>query len=263
MPKPAGALRSADAIAAAAVLLLGGALALIGWGFARRWQSTGTHRIIGAEEILGLAAASAGTGLVAWWFLAVAGACAGTVLDRHGRTRAAAVSRKISPAFIQRLAVAALSAQLLTGPAAHAGVATGPEWLPTQEQPFSPPTSPGAATGISLNAAAGANEGPPPRSMLDPGWRPAAPAPDPGMLAAPGARAETVRNSARDPLLSAVTVLAGDTLWDIAAQHLGPGASDVEIALQWPRWYEANRALIGQSPDVLLPGQILQPPSPA
>ena len=122
MPKPAGALRSADATAAAAVLLLGGTLALIGWGFARRWQSTGSHRIIGAEEILGLAAASAGTGLVAWWFLAVAGACAGTVLDRHGRTRAAAVSRKISPAFIQRLAVAALSAQLLTGPAAHAGV---------------------------------------------------------------------------------------------------------------------------------------------
>ena len=37
--------------------------------------------------------------------------------------------------------------------------------------------------------------------------------------------------------------------------------SDVDIALEWPRWYAANRALIGGSPDVLLPGQILQAPA--
>jgi nucleoid-associated protein YgaU len=44
---------------------------------------------------------------------------------------------------------------------------------------------------------------------------------------------------------------------------LGPGASDVDIALEWPRWYEANKTLLGQNPDVLLPGQILVPPTSA
>jgi nucleoid-associated protein YgaU len=58
-------------------------------------------------------------------------------------------------------------------------------------------------------------------------------------------------------------VLAGDTLWDIAAHQLGPTASDVDIALHWPRWYEANKAQIGENPHVLLPGQILKAPSTA
>lgn len=65
------------------------------------------------------------------------------------------------------------------------------------------------------------------------------------------------------PALSEVTVLAGDTLWDIASGHLGPAASDVDVALQWPRWYEANKSQIGESPHVLLPGQILKAPSAA
>jgi nucleoid-associated protein YgaU len=56
-------------------------------------------------------------------------------------------------------------------------------------------------------------------------------------------------------------VLAGDPLCDIASQQLGPTASDVEVALHWPRWYEANKARIGESPHVLLPGQILNAPS--
>jgi nucleoid-associated protein YgaU len=58
-----------------------------------------------------------------------------------------------------------------------------------------------------------------------------------------------------------VAVLAGDTLWDIVAQYLGPDASDVDIALEWPQWYAANRAQIGGNPDVLLPGQVLQAPT--
>ncbi|MNY82690.1 hypothetical protein D3C86_2249430 [compost metagenome] len=56
-------------------------------------------------------------------------------------------------------------------------------------------------------------------------------------------------------------VAAGDSLWSIAARQLGPMASDVDIALHWPKWYAANRALIGDNPGVLLPGQILQAPA--
>jgi nucleoid-associated protein YgaU len=58
-------------------------------------------------------------------------------------------------------------------------------------------------------------------------------------------------------------VRRGDSLWSIAARHLGPGASDAEIAAQWPRWWHANRAVIGTDPDLILPGTRLIPPSSA
>ncbi len=56
-------------------------------------------------------------------------------------------------------------------------------------------------------------------------------------------------------------VHAGDALWDIAARHLGPGATPTEIAREWPRWYAANRALIGDNPAVIHPGQVLRAPA--
>lgn len=58
-----------------------------------------------------------------------------------------------------------------------------------------------------------------------------------------------------------VTVHRGDCLWVIAARHLGPEATDSEIAQEWPRWYAANRALIGDDPDLIHPGQQLVPPT--
>lgn len=55
-------------------------------------------------------------------------------------------------------------------------------------------------------------------------------------------------------------VRPGDSLWAIAAQHLGPGASDAAIAAAWPRWYDANRAVIGSNPSLLLVGTLLRVP---
>ena len=49
-------------------------------------------------------------------------------------------------------------------------------------------------------------------------------------------------------------MLAGDSLWSLAARHLGPGADATEVAEAWPRWWEANRAVVGDDPDLLLPG---------
>ena len=34
------------------------------------------------------------------------------------------------------------------------------------------------------------------------------------------------------------------------------------IAREWPRWYAANRAVIGADPDLIVIGQVLTPPSP-
>lgn len=59
-----------------------------------------------------------------------------------------------------------------------------------------------------------------------------------------------------------VVVRHGDSLWRIAARALGPGATDAQIAVEWPRWYAANRAVIGPDPDLLFPGQRLVPPAP-
>ncbi len=58
-----------------------------------------------------------------------------------------------------------------------------------------------------------------------------------------------------------VVVRRGDTLWDIAARHLGPGASPAAVSAEWPRWYAANRHVIGPDADLLHPGQRLRPPA--
>ena len=44
----------------------------------------------------------------------------------------------------------------------------------------------------------------------------------------------------------------GDSLWDIAARHLGPDASAADVAVEWPRWHHANRDVIGADPDLLI-----------
>ncbi len=79
------------------------------------------------------------------------------------------------------------------------------------------------------------------------------------------------RPQTRDPVTRAplrnvdahqqIVVKRGDNLWNIARDHLPPGASSVEINQAWHRWYDANRQVIGDNPDLILPGQVLTPPS--
>jgi hypothetical protein len=57
-------------------------------------------------------------------------------------------------------------------------------------------------------------------------------------------------------------VRPGDTLWALATHDLPDGASDAQIAFQCLLIYRANRAVIGDDPDLLLPGTTLRlPPS--
>ncbi|WP_156251925.1 LysM peptidoglycan-binding domain-containing protein [Pseudactinotalea terrae] len=58
------------------------------------------------------------------------------------------------------------------------------------------------------------------------------------------------------------TVTTGDSLWRIAEQHLPEGATDADIALSWPRWYEQNLDVVGDDPDLIHPGQVLTAPDP-
>jgi nucleoid-associated protein YgaU len=66
---------------------------------------------------------------------------------------------------------------------------------------------------------------------------------------------------ATGPTDAQVIVARGDCLWDIAARALGPDAGNADIAAEWPRWYEANRGVIGADPDLIQPGMVLRPPA--
>lgn len=202
---------------------------------------------LAATDLLGALAAATGSAMVAWWLLSLACSVAAVAMERYGIRRGAAAARRFSPAFMRRLILAALSLQLLSGPAAHASNAPDLEWMPTRTE-ASAPASPGVSRPGSTPSA------------VEPRWQPSAPVTGPGLLARPSVRAQMQAVTGPEQAPGEVTVLAGDTLWDIAKKDLGPGASDVEVALHWPRWYQANRALIGMSPDVLLPGQVLHAP---
>ncbi len=166
------------------------------------------------------------------------------------------------------LLVGASAFGLLGGPVAHAAPA------PTSPAVSSAPasTEPRAA---SPDVPGSDTSGP------EPGFRPTAPRvrplPEPtfrptdSLTPTPASTPSSTTASTPDldPALtrfggpsgrSTVVVLRGDTLWSLAAAHLGPGATDAEIARAWPRWFAANEAVIGPNPDLLLPGQILSVP---
>jgi nucleoid-associated protein YgaU len=88
---------------------------------------------------------------------------------------------------------------------------------------------------------------------------PAPVAPAPGRTADHHtATATAMTRAAAEP--RTYVVRPGDSLWAIAARHLSPGASDAAIAAEWPRWYRANRAVIGSNPSHLLVGTRLSVP---
>jgi nucleoid-associated protein YgaU len=60
-----------------------------------------------------------------------------------------------------------------------------------------------------------------------------------------------------------VVVAPGDTLWAIAAHHLGPRASAAAVTTAWHAWYAANRSIIGSDPGLIQPGQRLVTPDVA
>ncbi len=60
-----------------------------------------------------------------------------------------------------------------------------------------------------------------------------------------------------------VVVVRGDSLWSIAARHLPDDAPESAVASAWPRWWATNHAVVGDDPDVLLPGQVLRVPQDA
>jgi hypothetical protein len=59
-------------------------------------------------------------------------------------------------------------------------------------------------------------------------------------------------------LPSSVVVRAGDSLWEIARAALPADAPDAAVAAAVARVYAANRRVIGDDPDLILPGERLE-----
>lgn len=203
------------------------------------------------DRVVLIAVLAVGTLLVSWLTLSllVATLCA---LARTAGTAWVAGERivqRCAPTLVRRTLTLALGAGLglaLTG-TAHA---TTPDvelgWAVTSTSTAAPaaptttstPTPTGAPTGTpTAGAAARAVEVTLERD-------------------APSAAAPTAA-----PAHDQVVVEAGDSLWRIAARHLGPDASTADVAAAWPDWYAANLGVIGDDPDVLQPGQVLTVPA--
>lgn len=225
-----------DAALALSILFIGCLLVLAG----QPWSQLrpGTAGALTFDQLFGLGANLLGLAIVSWWGLSFVLGLMANVLKQTGQRAAAEIASKAAPAFMLRIGAALLSVSLLGSTPAFAGSVPEPERRST-----SAAQTPDAAwTRTGFNVA--------------PGWKPRPPVIDPSLLSRSAARQETKPASAEEN----VVVMPGDTLWSIAASRSAPFASDLDVALEWPKWYAANRTTIGEDPAVLHPGQVLQPP---
>ena len=267
---PRGLLR-ADAAMAAVILLLGFFLAATGNSLVQRWlSSSARQQSLSFEDQLGIVSTLSGLIVITWWVMTLMIAFAAALLERGGKTRAAATAGRFSPGFMRRLALAAVGLQLITAQLATAatppglpGTGSSPKtavsaaWTPTPGEWFTGYPDPADTVPAPAGPAPLTPEPPPVAGgpVADPQWKPLRPVVEPGPLASRQLRPQTPAAAHGE-----VTVRAGDSLWSLSAAALGAYASDVDIAVEWPRLYQANRAVIGDDPDVLFPGQVLRLP---
>lgn len=214
-----------------------------------------------ADEVL--AALAAGGALL--MVLAVA---ASIVLDLLGLLpglighAARALAAAVTPRLLARTTAALLGLGVVAGLAPGASVAA-PTSVVAVVSPLPDPGFGGldVATPDPGFGGLDATSSPPagdPQQAPSPGWVPEPPAvrPQPDVrVLSPAPRPADPVGLSRD-----VVVHRGDTLWSIAARHLGHDPSDAQIARAWPAWFDANRDVIGDDPDLLLPGQVLRAP---
>ncbi|WP_406831776.1 hypothetical protein ABEG17_02875 [Pedococcus sp. KACC 23699] len=268
-------------VAATAFGVLEGVLATVLRAQARLVLAPGPASL---DEVAGVLAAALAMAVGAW--LAVGSTAAvlahtqgrlGTVADRLAAAWAPLLTRRVAAALVGATiagtlapaAAQAHSAAPFPGFSVSASATPGPEGATQTSLPAAssaaPPSSasPSSASPSGAPPSSASPSGAPPsaassnRAVPPAGWTPSRPRQQ--AVAAPG----LVTSGAGRAVGTEVVVHRGDTLWDLVAAHLGPDATEAEVAEAWPHWYAANTSVIGDDPDRLLPGQVLRVPSAA
>ncbi len=256
----------ARGLAAAAVLALGhvAATGALLWGTGGAVGAVRAPGRAGADALVTLAAAGGAWAVLSWLAASTLVAlltAAVSGLDSRAHDRALA----LAPAATRRLVGAVLGLTVAAGPVGGSlpaaasvpvGVVAAAAVLPSGDRSPAPPPAAAHATPGSVRLDR-------PAATAPNGWTPDRPAAvrrvAPGHETAVRLVATTPR--AEHAVVDEVVVRRGDSLWEIAARHLGADAGPAEVAAEWPRWYAANRAVIGGDPDLLRPGQRLVPPA--
>lgn len=263
------------------VRLLGCVAALAGLAIALPAPWTWFGPAAAGDDPVQIAALTAAAGLVwtllGWAFVVAAAAVTSRLPGRAGAAGRSLLCR-LTPAVARRVLFAAVGVSLLGG--LGSSLATS---LSTSAAPSAVTTTASeiiVPQGIQISAPAWAVGGVPPTpgsptALRAPGWAlsapdPSAPPADPAAPAGsspvdldwPEAGASDAAAAPARPAAAAeVVVLRGDTLWSIAARQLPADASPDQIDAAWRAWYQANKQVIGQDPDLILPGQRLQAPA--
>ena len=203
-------------------------------------DALGAGPLIGAVALLAWA-------LTGWLTVVLAIGLAERLPGVFGRAAARCLTR-VAPTSVRSMVRAATGLAvagtvLLSGATAHADPARSHPSAapgPAVTQNLDWPTSPTATSTPTPSAA-----------IAQPTAAPTASEPPRQHAPAPAARAADRQ---------AVVVQPGDCLWHVAAEALGPDATDRQIATTWPTWWSANRAAIGDDPNLLRPGTTLLPP---
>lgn len=260
---PHGTVRQRAVVVSVGLLLAyAGAGALLAWstgGLLATTPRDGGDRL---DVLLGLAAC-AGAWLVLTWLAATSALAVAALLVRAD-SPLRPLARRVAPLLVRRLAVLALGA----------GVAGSSVWaaLPAVAVAGGGQVSATASLPADLPAGLLTPDRPAtvPADLLTPdrpaddlrGWTPDRPAPAPRTARNDALHLVSTAPRAGTSVADEVVVRRGDSLWDIAERHLGPGATSSEVAAEWPRWHAANREVVGDDPDLIRPGQRLSPPMP-
>jgi nucleoid-associated protein YgaU len=220
---------------------LGTSAAVLGWGTSGAVAAVTAAGPAGFDDLLALVAACVAWAVLAWLAAGLLLCLAAEARRTDGRLDR--VARALTPLAVRRLAALLLGLGLVGAPLALAMPAQAERTVAAAGQLADPTEPPGDVPALDL-------------------WtpdRPVAPAASPSQAAEPSALLVSRPHRGRT-VSDHVVVRRGDTLWDIAARALGPGASVADIAASWPGWYAANQSTIGLDPDLILPGQLLRPP---
>ena len=274
-------VRSA-ALATCALLVCTGGLRLCWAAAASPLEAVQASGPDAPVDLIVVGAAAGGALLLAWLGLGAMLAALAATPGAVGRLAGAATAR-VAPAVVRRATAVLLGTALATAATPLAQAAEPqppPSRNPSTGQAVGlPAPDPGFGVTVRQPVADGAAPdpgGPAPASTAvtapDPGFgvgMPAAtPAPavsrpvnSPSTATGLGPLGPAPQERSLSPFRT-VTVMQGDSLWAIAARHLGHHATPLQVAREWPRWYAANRAVIGPNPNLIRVGQVLTVPTP-